>query len=380
VKNHRETKGGSLVWLLEREAIRGRSTTSTLQAKGSGSRIGRKRTLSPSMGKRVSLIAENRYLDVKKDYKTIFKELLEKYEENFKSQASFTKYKAFCLANFKEHFGEETLLSNIRYAELESYRNHLRQKLTKDGTIRKDSSVNREMACLHHVFSKAVEWEMVERSPFERGKSLILKENNQRIRYLTEDEISRLLIECEGPKQKHLHRIVVCALNTGMRKGEILSLRWDQVKNGFIYLEKTKTKNRREIPVNEDLAKILKEIRKEEGLTSKYVFTYARRTIDRVDRAFRAALKRAHIEDFRFHDLRHTAASHMVMRGASLKEIQEILGHTTMTMTLRYAHLGEEQKKRAVGLLNGLTSSIKSDMSQSVTSAPSTEIEPTVTY
>jgi integrase len=185
-------------------------------------------------GKRVSLIAENRYLDVKKDYKTIFKELLEKYEENFKSQASFTKYKGFCLANFKEHFGEETLLSNIRYAELESYRNHLRQKLTKDGTIRKDSSVNREMACLHHVFSKAVEWEMVERSPFERGKSLILKENNQRIRYLTEDEIWRLLIECEGPKQKHLHRIVVCALNTGMRKGEILGPRWDQVRNGFI--------------------------------------------------------------------------------------------------------------------------------------------------
>jgi integrase len=108
-----------------------------------------------------------------------------------------------------------------------------------------------------------------------------------RIRYLTEDEISRLLIECEGPKQKHLHRIVVCALNTGMRKGEILGLRWDQIRNGFIYLDKTKTKNRREIPVNEDLAKILKEIRKEEGLTSRYVFTYARRAIDRVDRAFR---------------------------------------------------------------------------------------------
>jgi integrase len=165
-----------------------------------------------------------------------------------------------------------------------------------------------------------------------------------------------------------------------MRKGEILSLRWDQVKNGFIYLEETKTKNRREIPVNEDLAKVLKVIRKEEGLTSKYVFTYARHTIDRVDRAFRAALKRAQIEDFRFHDLRHTAASHMVMRGASLKEVQEILGHKTMTMTLRYAHLGEEQKRKAVGLLNGLTSSIKSDMSQSVTSAPSTKIDPTVTY
>jgi integrase len=92
-------------------------------------------------------------------------------------------------------------------------------------------------------------------------------------------------------------------------------------------LEQTKTKNRREIPVNEELAAILKEIRKEEGLTSEYVFTYSRRAIDRVDRAFKGALSRAGIQDFRFHDLRHTAASHLAMRGASLKDIQEILGH-----------------------------------------------------
>ena len=332
------------------------------------------------LGKRVSLMAENRYLDVKKDYKTVFKELLEKYEENFKSQACFKKYKAFCLGNFKKHFGQDTLLSNIRYVELESYQNQLRQKLTKHGTIRKDASINREIACLQHVFGKAVEWEMIERSPFERGKSLLLKENNQRIRYLTEDEISRLLAECKGPKQKHLYRIIVCALNTGMRKGEILGLNWDQIRNGFVYLQKTKGKNRREIPVNEDLAEILKEIRKEEGLTSKYVFTYARRTIDRVDRAFRAALKRAHIEDFRFHDLRHTAASHLVMRGASLKDVQEILGHKTMTMTLRYAHLSQEHKKKAVSLLSGLVPSVKSDMSQNVTNTPSTKVTPLVTH
>lgn len=227
------------------------------------------------------------------------------------------------------------------------------QKLTKDNTIRTDATINREMTCLHHIFTKAVEWEMIEHTPFERGKSLLLKEKNQRIRYLTEAEIERLLEECQG--RKHLHRIVICALITGMRKGEILSLKWNQVRNGFIYLEKTKTKNKREIPINEDLTQNFKEIRKEQGLTSEYVFTYSTRSISRIDRAFKGALDRAGIEDFKFHDLRHTFVSHQFMRGATMKEVQEQLGHKTMTMTLRYAHLSQEHKKKAVSLLNGLT-------------------------
>ena len=314
------------------------------------------------LGKRVSLIAEGRYLDVKKDYHTTLKELLQKYKENFQHQASFYRYKGYCLKNFKEHFGEDTLLANIRYVDLETYRNHLKQKLTIKGGIRKDASVNREMACLHHVFTKAVEWEMVERNPFDRGKSLLLKENNQRNRYLTENEITSLLDECKS--RKHLHGIVTCAIHTGMRKGEILPLKWSQIRNGFIYLEKTKTKNKREIPTNDDLAQVFKEIRKEQGLASKYVFTYSTRIIDRVDRAFRGALSRANIEDFKFHDLRHNFASHLIMRGGTLKEAQELLGHKTMTMTLRYAHLSQDHKKKAVNLLNGLTRSVKSDMSQ----------------
>ena len=340
----------------------------------------KKKDALAELGKRVSLIAEKRYLDVKKDYKTTFRELLHKYEENYKNQPSFVNYKRFFLENFKTYFGEDTLLSNFRYVQLETYRNHLRNKFTRLGGLRKEATINREIACLHHMFRKAVEWDMMEQSPFGRGKSLLLKENNSRIRYLTEDEIKRLLQECHSSKRKHLYRIVVCALNTGMRKGEILNLRWNQIRNGFIYLDKTKTKARREIPVNDELAGILKEIRKEEGLTSEYVFTYARRAIDRVDRAFRGALTRAGIRDFRFHDLRHTAASHLVMRGASLKDVQEILGHKTMTMTLRYALLSQEHKKKAVNLLSGLTSSVKFDMSQNVTNAPSTKVASLVTY
>ena len=90
-------------------------------------------------------------------------------------------------------------------------------------------------------------------------------------------------------------------------------------------------------------------------MTSGYVFTYGKRNISRVDRSFKGALERAGIKDFRFHDLRHTFASHVIMRDGSLKDVQELLGLRAMTMTLRCAHLSREHKKNAVNLLNGLT-------------------------
>ncbi|MHA1938195.1 MAG: tyrosine-type recombinase/integrase, partial [Candidatus Thorarchaeota archaeon] len=331
----------------------------------------KKKEAEAELGKRVSLIAENRYLDVKKDYKTTLTELLDKYKENYRDQSSFKTGKVYFLENFRSHFGEETKLANIKYVDLETYKNHLKKKLTPHGTIRADSSINREMSCLHHIFSKAFEWEMMEQNPFDRGKSLILKENNKRLRFLTEEEIQRLLVECP----KHLCRVVECAINTGMRRGEILNLRWDQIRDGFIYLRKTKTNEAREIPVNDTLEEVFKEIKKEQQLKSRHVFTYQPnehkrkksmlseklvalqigRTFRRVDTAFKAALKRASIEDFKFHDLRHTFASQMIMHGASLKEVQELLGHKDIKMTMRYAHLSQEHKKKAVNLLSGLT-------------------------
>ena len=324
------------------------------------------------LGKRVSIIAEGRYLDVKKDYKTTLKELIEKYTENLQQQASFKNWKKYCLENFKAHFGEDIKLANIRYMDIETYRNNLRTKPTRKETLRTDASVNREMSCLHHIFSKAVEWEMVEQSPFEKGKSLLLKENNKRLRFLSENEIQNLLKECP----KYLRTVVECAIHTGMRKGEILSLKWSQIRNGFIYLEKTKTNEARQVPINDTLAQVFKEIRRDRQLQSEHVFTYLKNeekikgdmpvkrqkklksvpvAVKDVKKSFGTALIRAGIENFKFHDLRHTFASQMVMKGASLKEVQEILGHKTMTMTIRYAHLSQEHKKKAVNLLNGLT-------------------------
>jgi len=124
----------------------------------------------------------------------------------------------------------------------------------------------------------------------------------------------------------------------------------------FIYLTKTKTDEDRQIPINDDLAELFKNIRQRVQLRSEHVFCDKKgRVFKEIKTSFKAALRRADIEKFRFHDLKHTFASHFVMRGGTVKELQEILGHKTITMTMRYAHLSQEHKKKAVNLLNGLT-------------------------
>ena len=335
----------------------------------------KRKDAAAELGKRVSLMAEGRYLDVKKDYKTTVGELVGKYQENYENQASYKTFKKYAVENIKEYFEADNKLSTIRYMHVETYRNHLLQKLTKKGTIRKAASTNREMACLRHMMSKAVEWDMMEASPFPRGKNLQLKENNKRLRFLSQDEILRLQNECP----RYLRNIVECAINTGMRRGEILGLKWPQIKNGFIYLRKTKTSEPREIPINDALGKVFARIKKhgEEGNVERidrkkvnpkpsktgHVFTYNGQAVKDVKRAFTNALDRAGIEDFHFHDLRHTFASHLVMSGATIKDVQELLGHKDTKMTNRYAHLSPEHKKKAVNLLNKLTAS-ETDMTE----------------
>jgi len=332
----------------------------------------KKKDAEAELGKRVSLKAENRYLDVKKEYKTTFGNLCEKYKDNFENQASYQTSKQFFIEAFKTYFGKETLLANISYLELETYRNHLLRAENKHGRMLTDATVNRKISCFRHMFKKAVEWDLIEKTPFDKGSSLLIKENNKRDRYLEEGEIAALLDACSTkiikfPESKkhvkqmtrkdihYLRDIVECALNTGMRRGEILSLKWEQIRGDFIYVRKTKTSNPRQIPINEDLAALFKRIRKRQGLKSEYVFIYQGQRINDLKNGFNAALKRAGIDNFKFHDLRHTFASHFVMRGGSLKALQEILGHKTLTMTMRYAHLAQDHKKEAINLLNGLT-------------------------
>ena len=162
-----------------------------------------------------------------------------------------------------------------------------------------------------------------------------------------------------GSQAPYLKDFVVIALNTGMRKGEILSLRWSQIRNGFIYLEKMKSDEARQIPISSDLDRYLKGIRRRQHLTSQHVFSDERGGFIRdIKIAFKSALSRAGITDFRPHDLRHTFASHYLMRGGFLKRLKEVLGHKEIKTTMRYAHLSKEFVREEIQILNGLTTSV----------------------
>lgn len=337
----------------------------------------KKKEAEAELGKRVSLISENpkRYLEIAKASTTTFDELLIKYKDNFKHQRSYLRSKLFSI-NYIENEFKNRLLSSISYYDLESFRNNFKCSLTKNGTLRKDASVNRMTACLRHMFSKAVEWDMVERSPFDKGRSLLLKENNKRLRFLSGEEIEKLLDSCPEPLSSRLKRndngvfqgtqatylkdFITIAIHTGMRKSEILTLMWPQIKNGFIYLHKTKTDEARQIPIDKDLEDCFKGIRARNQFKSDYLFPDNNKGhLKDVKTAFRSALYRAHIEDFRPHDLRHTFASHFLMRGGTLKALKEILGHADIKMTMRYAHLSKEFTKEEIQIMNGLTSKNK---------------------
>jgi integrase len=305
------------------------------------------------LGKVVAAKREGRYhdvFDVKKGNHTTFNELADEYVENYRTQRCFPRLKYYLVRIYREAFGDRRLAS-ITYLDLQTFRNQRKATPLRSGKPRTDATVNREMTTLKHILNKGVEWGMLEHNPFTKGSRLILKENNHRLRFLTDAEVEALLKACPP----HLKTIVEVALLTGMRRGELLGLKWDQIRNGFIYLTETKSGKARQIPVSDRLAQVFKELRQKNQLKSPHVFcdSLGRRFYE-VKRSFASACRRAGLEDFRFHDLRHTFASHLVMKGIGLKAVQELLGHADLKMTMRYAHLSQAHLKEAVAVLDNL--------------------------
>ncbi|MBI2526771.1 MAG: site-specific integrase [Candidatus Rokubacteria bacterium] len=263
-------------------------------------------------------------------------EAAERYEQAKARKQSLGGDKLI-LKRLLAHFGRERRLDKITAEAISLYRDG---RLSIPSERRKDAegkrrplgvaTVNRELALLRHLLRLAhEEWGALAAVPRIR----LGKEPEGRIRWLEPGEEGELLAACQKSRNPNLVKIVTVALETGMRYGEVLGLTWDRVdlSRGVLRLERTKSGKRREVPMRQPVYNLLAampEPREGRLWPDKLIRT-----------AFENAVSEAKLEDFRFHDCRHHFASWFMMRGGSLQALQKILGHATLAMTSRYAHL-----------------------------------------
>jgi len=246
--------------------------------------------------------------------------------------------------NLSGHF-KAKMLNQIKPSDIETYKT----KRKSEGVS--GSTINREIAALKRIFNIAIKNNRARYNPVKDVP--FMKEPPGRTRYLLPDDINNLLSNCCN----QVRPVVITALNTGMRLQEILSLTWDRIYIENVinpYLEITETKNgkKRFIPLNSVMRNLFEEIRK--GANGQvYVFiNRLGRPLRKVTNQFKFALNESDITDFKFHDLRHTFASHYVMNGGDLLSLKEILGHSSLKMVERYAHLSPSHKQKLIENLN----------------------------
>ena len=254
------------------------------------------------------------------------------------------------LEHFKSMFGADAALTDITASRISEYKaqrlaaTSVRRKDAQgNGTLLSAAAVNRPLALLRHLLRLAhEEWEVLPAVP----KVKLEKEPEGRIRWLGEqapDEEARLLAACAKSKNPELVKKVTIALESGLRKGELNGLDWQQnidMSRGVIRLELTKSGRRREVPMRQAVYNVLASLPEpHQGPVWKR---------GDVRTSFEHAVAEAKLDDFHFHDCRHHFASWFVMRGGSLQALQKILGHATLTMTQRYAHLSPDYLRSEV--------------------------------
>lgn len=231
-------------------------------------------------------------------------------------------------------------------------------------------TANRCFAYLRASLSKAVEWGFLETHPLQRMK-LIRTTSNVVVRFLSEEEEVRLRQALEGREASkkltspsllpnvysdHLMPMVLVSINTGIRRGELLNLRWtdvDLIGNRLtVAAISSKSKKERHIPLNLEAFDVLKRWKGQQSIAYEYVFPNREgKPLVTITKGWKALLERAQIDDFRWHDLRHHFASKLAIAGVDLNTIRSLLGHASYSTTLRYAHLSENHKAAAVALL-----------------------------
>lgn len=299
-------------------------------------------------------IREGRHFKTTEAKKHTLGDLIDRYiKDVLPTKKTNQKRQAAQLLWWKKQIGS-FLLSDITPAFIAEQRDVLLRGTTRRGKLRTPATVVRYMAALSHAFSVAFkEWGWIEDSPMRKVRKP--REARGRVRFLDDEERERLLVACKESTNSYLYMIVVIALSTGMRLSEILNLEWRDVDldKGRVILHETKNGEVRQVAIAGHALELLKKHDKVRRFDSNLLFPgkFPRKPID-IRSAWESALNRAEISDLRFHDLRHCCASYLAMNGASLAEIAEVLGHKTLAMVKRYAHLSDSHTAGVLANMN----------------------------
>jgi integrase len=259
----------------------------------------------------------------------------------------------------RDYFGYRKLRS-ITYADLMTFKATRLKTETRYGTQRSIATVNRELAAVRRMFNVALREGWILRTPFTSGDSLIsIADERKRERIITREEEQKLLEACDAPRRQHLKPILICALDTGMRQGEIFSLRWRDVDfvNGVLNIQafNTKTMRARQVAMTTRLQLELERLR-ETAPDRPNTLVFG--VIDNVQTSFERARADAGINGLRFHDLRHTAATRLAGAHIPLSEVGRVLGHSQPSTTYRYINSNIDTARRAAAALNTFNSEI----------------------
>lgn len=300
-----------------------------------------------------SSMRAGRYFKTSESRRRTLADLIDRYTRDVLPRKPKAIKDQTCQLNWwKQDLGHLFLL-DVTSAVVSDARDRLAAEPDRFGRKRSAATINRYLAALSHVFTVGkTEFEWTEDNPMTRIRKQ--REPRGRVRFLSDDERDRLLSKCRE-KSQVIHLVVVIALSTGMRRSEIMGLTWGDVDlvRGQLTLHETKNGERRVVPLRGHALSMVKEWSKYRHIDTRLLFPSKDRTkpLD-IRRPWEESLEAAGIEDFRFHDLRHSAASYLAMNGANLAEIAEILGHKTLAMVKRYAHFSEVHTGRVVESMN----------------------------
>lgn len=314
-----------------------------------------------------SAIREGRHFKTAEAKKHTMAEMIDRYLESAGLNKVQNVHTGLHLRRWKDEIGY-MLLSDVTADTLTTVKEKLLNETVSTGQKRSSTTVLRYMASLSKVFNTAVKsWGWLEDSPMRNiDKPRAAK---GRVRFLDDDERKRLLVACTQSPNPLLYPAFILALSTGMRQAETMNLYWGKapanpptdrawgvvhLEQNCIILHQTKNKEKRRIPLVGLALQVLKDLSKVRRIDSQLVFPSYKDPLKPIDlkQPWLKALAAAEVENFHWHDIRHTTASYLAMNGAGLAEIAEILGHKTLQMVQRYSHLSDSHVSNVLASMN----------------------------